>query len=91
VNAGTATTGGQGFEGLTLAKLQAMLQVLSASDPLAESMRQAGFDPAEGALMVAPETWREFFPISVPSYVRFSKLVEEAYFMRNPIWRLNGL
>ena len=58
-------------------------------DPLATLMRERGFDPDEGGVLIIPaqlEAWsREALGRFAPNYIRFSPLVDEPLLVRDTI------
>ena len=52
---------------------EAMDKIKAIKDPIAEYMRQQGFDPDEGGEMMLPPSWRVLFGDgNPPPYVEFS-------------------
>lgn len=56
----------------------AIMNLMRASDPLALFMKQRGFDPEKGGLLILPSTLLDLFPMGAPTYVRFSPHVHDA-------------
>lgn len=57
----------------TFEQLQAIVDRLVEQDPIGAWMRERGFDPARGCLLIAPEMARAEFGPFPPHYVCFSR------------------
>jgi len=61
---------------MLFASMKAVEELLKQPDPLATWMREEGFDPDRGGILVIPESMRnDLFPLFPPKYVRFSGAV----------------
>lgn len=71
---------------LNVKTLKDSIDLMYRLDPIAAYMRNAGFDPQEGCIMVVPKKiWEdEGFPDR--SFVKKSEFVEHIIFFRNPLF-----
>ncbi len=77
-------------EPLTVAKLQALVEKLPPlDDPLADWMRELGFDPKCGGVLVLPAAQRAEWGFLPPDYLRFSAFVREPMLCQMPsLWQV---
>ncbi len=76
---GTSTTSDS--EVLTLDTIKKMAKQLYENEPFAQLMRQEGFDPAKGDVLLLPYELER----PAPSYVKFTRSIKGgAYLIRNP-------
>jgi hypothetical protein len=88
-NPASTSTSDISGQDLTLERVMEAKRLLDEiKDPLAEYMREKGFDPDKGDMIVLPENMRNIFDgLPLPSYARVSKLVDKPYMVKG--FRLN--
>ncbi len=67
---------------ITLESIQEVKKLLVDVDPIVKFMREKGFDPDEGCLMIVPSVWRDKWQVH-RKYIKYSDVIDQPI-MINP-------